>query len=304
MNPPIQPDSPLVLVVDDDRVLRSLLRLAMEEEGYQVAEAKNGENGLSEFARLQPDIVLLDAVMPVMDGFACCDRLRTLPPAKHTPILMITVLDDGDSVDRAFAVGATDYVTKPIHWAVLRQRVTRLLDATRSLKQVQQIAATLQQQSQREQLFRGIARRLSQSQTLAEILNPSVREIQEFLAVDYLRIRQSDGNLTVESTTDDRLSASDWCWEMVSTEALETGNVIAIADIQQAERFAAIELPNIKAMLVVPILSQGEWWGTLEAAHSHTRDWDAETIDLLVELGNLLAIAIERFPWGGEEVKG
>lgn len=302
MNPSIQPDSPLVLVVDDDRVLRSLLRLAMEEEGYQVAEAKNGENCLSEFARLQPDIVLLDAVMPVMDGFACCDRLRAT--AKHTPILMITVLDDGDSVDRAFAVGATDYVTKPIHWAVLRQRVTRLLEATRSLKQVQQIAATLQQQSQREQLFRGIARRLSQSQTLAEILNPSLREIREFLAVDYLRLRQSDGNLTVESTADDRLSASDWCWEIVSAEALEAGKVIAIADIQQAERFAALELPNIKAMLVVPILIQGEWRGVLEAAHSHTRDWDAETIDLLVELGNLLAIAIERFPWEDEGVRG
>jgi GAF domain-containing protein len=85
---------------------------------------------------------------------------------------------------------------------------------------------------------------------------------------------------------------------MVSAEAFEAGKVIAIADIQQAERFAALELPNIKAMLVVPILSQGEWWGALETAHSHARDWDTESIDLLVELGNLLAIAIERSSGG------
>src|SRR3569832_1159545 len=132
MNPPSQPDSSMVLVDDDDRALRTLLRFAMEEEGFLVAEANNGENCLAEFARLQPDIVLLDAVMPVMDGFTCCSQLRTLSTAEHTPVLMITVLDDQDSVDQAFAAGATDYVTKPIHWAVLRQQKTRHQKASRS----------------------------------------------------------------------------------------------------------------------------------------------------------------------------
>jgi len=77
-------------------------------------------------AYIHPDIILLDAMMPVMDGFTCCAKLKALPGGSH-PVLIITGLEDEASVDWAFEVGAIDYVTKPIHWPVLRQRVRRLL---------------------------------------------------------------------------------------------------------------------------------------------------------------------------------
>jgi diguanylate cyclase (GGDEF)-like protein len=67
-------------------------------------------------------------MMPVMDGFTCCQHFQELTGGDTTPVLMITSLDDPDSVDRAFNVGATDYITKPIHWPVLRQRVRRLIE--------------------------------------------------------------------------------------------------------------------------------------------------------------------------------
>jgi len=86
-----------------------------------VLEA-HGEACLATYQHCQPDAILLDAVMPVMDGFACCSQLRTFR-GERTPVLM-AVLDDPDAVERAFAVGATDYITKPIHWAVLRHRVS------------------------------------------------------------------------------------------------------------------------------------------------------------------------------------
>lgn len=117
----------VVLVVDDDKTMRGLLRRAMQQEGYQVVEASNGEECLTAYKLKQPHIVLLDAMMPVMDGFTCCTQLKMLPGSDRIPVLMITGLDDKESVDRAFEVGATDYVTKPIHWPVLRQRVRRLL---------------------------------------------------------------------------------------------------------------------------------------------------------------------------------
>lgn len=110
----------------------------MEAEGYQVAEASDGEEGLAAYTRLQPDIVLLDAMMPVMDGFTFCNQLRALPACERTPVLMITALEDQESVDRAFEAGAIDYVTKPINWAVLRQRVRRLLQASRATKELRQ----------------------------------------------------------------------------------------------------------------------------------------------------------------------
>lgn len=140
----IHQDAPLVLIIEDDKSMRILLRSAMEQEGYQVAETTEGEQGLVAFTRLKPDIVLLDALMPVMDGFTCCAQLQTLPEGECTPVLIITGLEDKDSVDRAFAVGATDYVTKPIHWAVLRQRVRRLLQQSHLHKQLAQSNQELQ----------------------------------------------------------------------------------------------------------------------------------------------------------------
>jgi diguanylate cyclase (GGDEF)-like protein len=119
----------------------------MEKEGYQVVEAANGEQGIEVYQRLKPHLVLLDALMPVMDGFTCCTKLQTLSSgssqegealadltsaqgASPTPVLMITNLNDQESVDRAFEVGATDYVMKPIHLPVLRQKVRRIIEQT------------------------------------------------------------------------------------------------------------------------------------------------------------------------------
>lgn len=127
----------LILVVDDDRFMRLQIRRAMEQGGYVVIEAENGEQALTAYNQLHPDVVLLDALMPVMNGFNCCKQMRCLPNSDRTPILIITALEDPESVDLAFEVGATDYITKPIHWAVLRQRVRHLLQASQALAQLQ-----------------------------------------------------------------------------------------------------------------------------------------------------------------------
>lgn len=122
-----------VLIVDDERNLRCMLCRAMESEGYNVLEASTGEACLALCQQQIPEIILLDAVMPGMDGFNCCEQLQQQLGDRCPPILIITALSDFESVDRAFDVGATDYVTKPIHWAVLRQRVRRILQMTRAI---------------------------------------------------------------------------------------------------------------------------------------------------------------------------
>lgn len=124
---PAQEASALILIVDDDPLTRLQLRLYLQKEQYRVAEASDGLEGLAAYTDLQPDLILLDAMMPTMDGFTYCQKLSTIPECDRPPILMITSLEDQDSVDRAFAAGAADYITKPIHWAVLRQRVRRLI---------------------------------------------------------------------------------------------------------------------------------------------------------------------------------
>lgn len=138
--------TPLVLIVDDDNAMRLILRTLLQKDGYSVAEAEDGAQGLTTYQSLQPDLILLDAMMPLMDGFATCARLRALPGCEWIPILMLTSLTDNEAVDLAFESGATDYIIKPVHKGVLRQRVRHLLRA----KQVED------QLRQRERLYRAI----------------------------------------------------------------------------------------------------------------------------------------------------
>jgi diguanylate cyclase (GGDEF)-like protein len=129
--------TPLILIVDDDLFMRKILVRYLERENYRVVEAANGMEALKLYQELEPDMILLDALMPVLDGFECCSRLQKLPKGDHTPVLIITALEDRESVDRAYEVGAFDYVTKPIHWAVLRQRVRRLLEQANLRQQLE-----------------------------------------------------------------------------------------------------------------------------------------------------------------------
>ncbi|EGJ34751.1 MULTISPECIES: PleD family two-component system response regulator [Moorena] len=128
--------TPQVLVVDDEKILRLVLRRSLTKEGYKVIEASNGEQCLNICEQKLPDIVLLDARMPILDGFTCCAKLKDNFGSECPPILMITALYDEQSVERAFEAGATDYITKPIHWPVLRRRVRRLIESSWTMIQL------------------------------------------------------------------------------------------------------------------------------------------------------------------------
>ncbi|MDZ8107647.1 MAG: PleD family two-component system response regulator [Nostoc sp. DedQUE12a] len=139
-----QESQSLVLIVDDEPFIRMILRNFLEREAYQIVEARNGIEALTIYNQVHPDIVLLDAIMPDMDGFECCTQLQILDCSKHIPVLMITGLEDEESVDRAFEVGAMDYITKPIHWPVLRQRVKRLIQQSQLQQKLEAVNLELQ----------------------------------------------------------------------------------------------------------------------------------------------------------------
>ena len=124
-------DRPLVLIVDDEDLTRLFARQTLEAAGFRVEEAIDGEAGLAAIQQLAPDLVMLDVLMPVRDGFEVCAALRSLPERSETPVLMMTGLEDADAVDRAFSVGATDFITKPIRWHLLSHRVRYILRATK-----------------------------------------------------------------------------------------------------------------------------------------------------------------------------
>jgi DNA-binding response OmpR family regulator/DNA-binding CsgD family transcriptional regulator len=111
---PNRSDSLVVLIVDDVPDNLSLLHDALDESGYTVLVATNGESALQRAAQALPDIVLLDAVMPGMDGFEVARRLKQNPETAHIPIIFMTGLTETEHVVAAFQAGGVDYVTKPI----------------------------------------------------------------------------------------------------------------------------------------------------------------------------------------------
>ena len=113
-----------VLVVEDDANIAELLRLYLEKDGFEIAVANDGGKGVSEFERFRPDIVLLDIMLPVMDGWSVCREIRSM---SKTPIIMLTAR--GDTLDKVagLEMGADDYVTKPFEIKEIIARIHAVL---------------------------------------------------------------------------------------------------------------------------------------------------------------------------------
>ncbi len=144
-----EPKFQRILLVDDDLTVRARVSESLQEDGFEVILAKNGNDGIAAYQEHRPDLILVDAVMPILDGFEFCEQLKNLGE-RLTPILMITSLEDNESVDRAFASGATDYITKPINLSILRQRVRNLIRQSHSIEKQ---LTELQQANQNLQLL-------------------------------------------------------------------------------------------------------------------------------------------------------
>jgi signal transduction histidine kinase len=116
-----------ILVVDDNAQNRALAQATLEDEGYQVLLAEDGESGLRAVETQRPDCVLLDVRMPGTDGFAVCARIRALPEAADTPVVFLTALRDVDTFDQALRAGGDDFLTKPVRPTELVLRVEAAL---------------------------------------------------------------------------------------------------------------------------------------------------------------------------------
>ena len=116
-----------VLVVEDDKNIAQLLQMYLEKEGYAVTVAPDGGQGLSKFRTIQPDLVLLDVMMPVMDGWAVCRAIRA---ESQTPIIMLTAKGETEDKVTGLRTGADDYITKPFEMREVLARIEAVLRRT------------------------------------------------------------------------------------------------------------------------------------------------------------------------------
>ncbi|HLF73707.1 MAG TPA: response regulator, partial [Anaerolineales bacterium] len=112
-----------VLIVDDDPSARETLIAMLESESYRLEVAKDGFQALQMISNVRPDVILLDVMMPGMDGFEVCRRIRAAPHSAEVPILILTALDDRGSLMQGIESGADDFLTKPVDRQELRARV-------------------------------------------------------------------------------------------------------------------------------------------------------------------------------------
>ena len=128
----IHTGQPEVLLVDDDEVNLLLTALALRERGFSIFEASGGEQALAMLRDWTPDIIVLDALMPGLDGFDTCKRLRLTSGFENVPVLMLTGLEDDASITRAYQAGASDFFVKATQWSLLAGRLHYLLRASRT----------------------------------------------------------------------------------------------------------------------------------------------------------------------------
>ena len=121
-----------VLLVDDDEVNLLLTAVALRERGFDVVEVNDGATALERLDATAPDMIVLDALMPGMDGFETCQALRTRGGYAQIPVLMLTGLDDDASIERAYRAGATDFFVKSTQWSLLAGRLRYILRASRT----------------------------------------------------------------------------------------------------------------------------------------------------------------------------
>jgi len=129
-------ENSLAMVVDDDPSMRLLISAALIKIGLTVVEATGGREGVEVFKSEKPDIVLMDVMMPVIDGFEACKMIRQSPGGKYTQILMVTGLEDVESTKKAFEAGSNGFVTKPLNLTMLGQQVQYMLRAGHAFKEM------------------------------------------------------------------------------------------------------------------------------------------------------------------------
>ena len=116
-----------ILIVDDDRHNRLLLEVMLAPDGYSIISAPTGAEALVMIAQQPPDLILLDVMMPGMDGYQVVARIKSNPATKHIPVIMLSALDDRNSRMHGLSAGAEDFLTKPVNRVELCTRVRALL---------------------------------------------------------------------------------------------------------------------------------------------------------------------------------
>jgi response regulator RpfG family c-di-GMP phosphodiesterase len=295
--------NPLILIVDDEPSGREAIESVLINQGYSLAFAADGAEALAQAKRLLPDVILLDVMMPDLNGFEVCCRLRADPQLAEVPVVMVTALDDRDSRLQGIESGADDFITKPIDRAELRARL-RTITRLNRYRRLQDERAKLERQLARMTALRTIDLAITGSMDLSVTLNILLQQVIEQLSVDAATILVLNPHTLVLEYSVGRGFRSDKIehlrvrmGEGPAGRAVVDRRMIYLPDFETEPaanpRAGALRDENFQSYFAVPLLAKGQVAGVLEIFHRTPLDPDAEWLNFLEALGGQAAIAIE-----------
>jgi putative nucleotidyltransferase with HDIG domain len=288
-----------ILIVDDEPSGRETLAALLHAQGYRLEFAASGAEALAQAAALQPDLILLDVMMPGMDGFEVCRRVRADPAIAEVPIVLITALDDRGSRLEGIEAGADDFISKPFDRTELRARIraiTRLNRYRYEISARKQAEARGKRQIERLAAMRAIDAAIVSSLDLNVTLNVILDQVAALLQIDAAAVLLSTAPgqaleyVAVRGIRRETLAPDSECAGFVAQHRRVLRLPGSVAGAPAAH---ALGGQGFVSYFGVPLLAKGRVAGVLEIFHRTALEPDQEWSEFLETLAGQAAIAID-----------
>ncbi|HEY9761221.1 MAG TPA: diguanylate cyclase [Trichocoleus sp.] len=311
-----------ILIVDDQPDNLEILSFILDDHGYQVRQATSGPIALDMARDYPPDLVLLDIMMPGMNGFQVCAAFKADAAISDIPIIFLSALDRSEDKAKAFNIGGTDYITKPFDSAEVLVRVGHQITIRRQRQQLVQQNQQLQKEIeirkqaeiqlkltiQRDRIFSHITQHIRRSLHVTTVLQTTADELRQALEADRVLILKlpSPHNLEfmAESIREPPLAIHYGmaegldCLEFqnLGSNIRQTSLLYDVRELRMTEEcHTLLEQLHIRASLTVPIFQREEPWGLLMVHQSDKpRRWQPWEVKLVEQVAGQLAIALQQ----------
>lgn len=284
-----------ILVVDDDKAARKSIRSILEQEGYLVLEAEDGASGLQQVKTENPDLVLLDIVMPRVDGIKVCKSIKSNPDYKKIPILMTTSMGSKEDIIRGLKSGADDYIVKPYDKSELLARIKTFLRAGNLLKQLEREKRDLM-------AILDISNAITSTLDSRDVLYSIVKKISEIIDVNRCSIVKIDADghrgfvLASNENPDIFNIPIDIEKYPEIMKVLETKEVVVVNDIDKDPLVASVRKFLSKtlfhSLLVLPVIMKQNVIGTILLRTARIRPFEEREIQFCQIIANAAANAL------------
>ncbi|MBL4711903.1 MAG: response regulator, partial [Gammaproteobacteria bacterium] len=282
---------PKILIVDDDMTIRLLMRDTLSDEKYNIEEVDNGQAALNQIKISQPDLVLLDVNMPGLNGFDVCQEIKRKYGSHEISIVMVTGLDDSTSTEKAFSLGATDFINKPINWDTFPYRIQYLIKARYAILDTKNKEIYLQ-------YIEEISRVITQNKSHAEVINETLSTT--------LKIFNADRVFIIKPELAADILIIDYETLKPATKSIKNIPDISFDTLQHSEypaltRYASVDdAPRhenlLKQQMINTLkLQDGQIWYLVVQQISHNKDWTSLDEETFFKICSRLTAVVSRF---------